>query len=120
MDPGWIAAIVAAAVAAGTFLVWLIRLLWHTLQRTIRFLDDYFGRAAEGDNPGRTGVMARLTALEEMARTIKAETQPNGGSSLRDVVHRIAEDVADVKDEQARLRTQMEIRRTPPRGRGQQ
>lgn len=108
MDPAWIATIVAVAGLLGTFAVWLSRLLWRTLTRTIHFLDDYFGQ------PGRPGVMARLDALEGVVQEIRAETKPNGGSSMRDVITRAADVVADIKDEQSRLRTQIELR-TPPR-----
>jgi hypothetical protein len=110
LNPEWVAALAALAGLLGAFALWLARLLWHTLQRTIHLLDDYFGRPADGDVPARPGVMARLGALEGLVQEIRAETQPNGGSSLRDVVHRIAADVADVKDEQARLKTQIELR----------
>ncbi len=53
---------------------------------------------------------ADVAELKAELAVVKAETQPNGGSSMRDVVHRTASDVAEIKDEQARLRTQIELR----------
>lgn len=109
----WLGVLTPVVVALAAFTVWLARLLWRTLQRTIHLLDDYFGQPDA--QPPRTGVMTRLAELEKIARTIRAETQPNGGSSMRDSVSRIERDVADVKDEQARLRAQIELRRPPER-----
>ena len=54
------------------------------------------------------GVVARLAALEKLGEKLVDETQPNGGNSLRDVVHRTSLDVAAIKDEQGRLRAQIE------------
>lgn len=111
----WLGVLTPVVVALAAFAVWLARLLWRTLQQTIHFLDDYSGQPARDGAPGRPGVMARLAALETLAQKISRETQPNGGASMRDSVSRIERDVADVKDEQARLRTQIELRQ-PPEG----
>ena len=51
--------------------------------------------------------MARLAEHEKLLGKLIAETEPNGGNSLRDVVARTAADVAGIKDEQARLRAQI-------------
>lgn len=110
MDPAWIAATIGAAGLIGAFALWLGRLLWRTLQRTIHFLDDYFGQPARDGLPARPGVMARLGSVETLLTKVVAETTPNGGGSMRDEVARTARDVADIKDEQARLRTQIELR----------
>lgn len=111
----WLGVLTPVVVALAAFAVWLARLLWHTLQRTIHFLDDYFGQPARDGTDARPGVMARLAALERIVQEIRAETKPNGGTSMRDSVSRIERDVGDVKDEQARLRTQIELRQ-PPEG----
>jgi len=116
LNPEWIGAITAVAALAATFAAWVVRGVWRIFGRTSRFLDDYFGEPARPGVLARPGVMARLTAVEDMTRTIRAETQPNGGSSMRDAIHGIAGDVADVKDEQVRLRTQIELRNPPAEG----
>ena len=113
MDPVWIAALATLASVAGLFSLWLIRLLWRTLSRTIHFLDDYFGQPAHDGVPARPGVMARLGSVEELLAKVVAETTPNGGGSMRDEVARTARDVGDIKDEQSRLRTQIELRAQP-------
>lgn len=113
MTAGWVAAVAAGATAGGAFVIWLTRLLWHTLQRTIRFLDEFFGEAARDGMPARPGVIARLAALEAGQRSIVAETRPNGGTSLRDVVHRTAADVAVIKDRQAEMKAQIQ-KHMPP------
>ena len=56
-----------------------------------------------------------IAELRTEVAAIQAETQPNGGNSMRDFIHRTARDVADIKDEQVRLRTQIELRHPPER-----
>jgi hypothetical protein len=107
VNPVWIAALTGVAVAAATAAGWLARLLWRTLSGTTRFLDAFFG--AEG----RPGVMARLATLEESVAHLVRETRPDHGHSLRDLAARTARDVAEIKDEQARIRTQIELRNPP-------
>ena len=101
MTAAWVAAIasVVAVVLAAKPLHWL----WVLLTGTHDFIRDW------------PKMKADIASLQTEVSEIKAETRPNGGTSMRDVVHRIASDVADVKDEQARLRTQIELRR-PPEG----
>ena len=50
--------------------------------------------------------MERIQNVEQIATTVLAETRPNGGSSLRDVVHQTAADVADVKKDVADVKTE--------------
>ena len=113
LDPAWIGATAAAvgAVLAAKPLRWA----WRLLSGTHEFLADWGGRLEHNGLPATPGVMARLAEHEKLLGKLVAETQPNGGSSLRDVVARTAADVADVKEEQARLRTQIELRH-PPEG----
>jgi hypothetical protein len=53
-------------------------------------------------------VRTAITSLQQEVAEVKAETRPNGGSSMRDVVARTAADVADIKHEQALMRDRME------------
>jgi hypothetical protein len=52
--------------------------------------------------------MARLTAVEGQLAHVVAEMSPNHGQSLRDRVIQTAAGVAEIKDEQARVRAQLE------------
>ena len=95
MNPAWIAAVAAAiaAVIAAKPLHWLYLLLTGTHD----FITDW------------PRMKAAITELQEEVAYIKAETRPNGGSSMRDVLHRTAEDVAEIKHEQAGVRTRLEL-----------
>ena len=53
-------------------------------------------------------IRTAITDLQKEVADIKAETRPNGGSSMRDVVARTAEDVSDIKHEQAKMHARME------------
>lgn len=100
MSAAWVAAIAAiiTAVIAVKPAHWLYRLLIGTHD----FITDW---------PRMKNAIADL---QEQVADIKAETKPNGGSSMRDVISRAAAVTDDIKDEQSRLRTQIELR-TPPR-----
>ena len=54
-------------------------------------------------------IRAAITSLQQEVAEIKAETRPNGGSSMRDVVVRTAEDVAQIKDEQAAVHVRLDV-----------
>jgi hypothetical protein len=60
-------------------------------------------------------VRAAIAELQEEVAHIKAETMPNGGNSLHDILRRTAEDVSDIKHEQERLRAEIELRQPPER-----
>lgn len=108
MNAAWLTAFTALAAAVGGLLVWCGRWAARILSRTMRFLDDWQGEPARPGIEARPGVMARLLAMEHAVAEVRAETKPNGGSSLRDVVHRTANDVADIKADQAAMRQRME------------
>jgi hypothetical protein len=101
LDPAWVAALGPIALAVLGLAVWLARWAVRLLIGTHDFLADW------------PKMKTAVTSLQQEVAEIKAETRPNGGSSMRDVVHRIASDVAQVKDEQTRLRTQIELRNPP-------
>ena len=108
MSAAWLTAFVALAAAVFGLLGWVARYGWRVTRRTMRFLDDWQGETAREGLPAVPGVMARLKSVEGLVASISAEMHPNGGSSLRDVVHKTAADVADVKAEQAAVRTRLE------------
>lgn len=97
LDPAWITAITAVAVAAVALVVWGARWAVRLLIATHEFLTDW------------PKMKAAIAGLQEQVGEIKAETKPNGGNSLRDVVHRTAEDVAEIKHEQAGVRARLEV-----------
>ena len=108
MDPAWFAALTALIVAVLTGAGWMARHLWRITRRTSHFLDDYFGEPARDGLPARLGVMARLALHEKLLEKLVAETQPNGGSSLHDVMARTERAVDEIRSEQAKMRTRME------------
>ena len=103
MAPAWITAITALAVAVVALAAWGGRWAVRLLIGTHEFLVDW------------PKMKAAIAGLQQEVAEIKAETRPNGGSSLRDVVHRTADDVVEIRDEQKRLREQL-VRRNPPEG----
>lgn len=108
MDPAWISAATALAAAIIGCTIWCLRWAWKILKRTTTFLDDFFGEAAREGVPARPGVMARLGSVEALVTQVAAETRPNSGGSLRDIVVKTASDVTEIKAEQALMRARME------------
>lgn len=109
VSPAWVASATALAVAVCTLAAWFLRSVWHIMRRTAHFLDEYFGEPTHDGLPAQPGVMARLGALEQMAARVVAETTPNGGKSLRDVIGRIESDVTLIKTDQGEMRRRMEL-----------
>ena len=103
MDPAWITAIVALAVAGVLLAVKPLRWAYRLLIGTHEFLTDW------------PKMKTDIAGLQNEVAEVKAETRPNGGNSLRDIVHRTAADVAEIKHEQAKLRTRIELRQPPER-----
>ena len=124
MDPAWITALVAVAVAVISCAAWVMRYAWRVLRRTTRFLDDYFGEPGHDGLVARPGVMARLQSVEELVTKVAVElsrvaveTMPNNGASLHDVVARIELALARAEAEQASMRARMEQLETQRVGR---
>jgi hypothetical protein len=109
VNAAWVTAATALAAAIGGVLVWCARWALRVLLRTRDFLDDWGGQPARPGVEARPGVMARLQAVETAVAKVLAQTQPDHGHSLRDVVHQIREDVSDVKNDQAAMRARMEL-----------
>lgn len=117
MNPAWFSALTALSIAVFGLLAWAIRWAWRILKRTTHFLDDFFGEPARDGVPAKPGVMARLGSVEDTLGQVLAETRPDHGHSLRDVVHRTAGDVAEIKAAQESMRTRMELLETQRFGR---
>ena len=109
MDPQWVAAIVALAVAVFTGMAWTGARLWRLMRRAAHFFDDYFGQPGRDGMEARPGVMARLGGVEKLVEHIAAETSPNHGKSLRDIVFATAADVTNLRTEQTQLRERVEL-----------
>ena len=89
LDPTIPLAVIAVLSALLTAAGFVMRWAWHTITRTGRFLDDYFGEEAREGLPARPGVQARLLSLEQKITAVLSETRPNGGNSFRDELRRI-------------------------------
>ena len=109
MSAAWLTAFVALVVAVCGGLTWAGRHAWAIVRRVTHFLDDYAGQPARDGLPARPGFMARLASVEDSLAHVVQETRPNHGNSLRDVVARTAADVAVIKQEQAGVRTRLEL-----------
>lgn len=108
MDAGSVTAATALSVAAASGLAWAARQAWRFTRRVVHFLDDYTGQPAHDGLAAKPGLMARLTSVEGALAHVVAETSPNHGRSIRDIVLKTAADVADIKDEQTRVRGELE------------
>jgi hypothetical protein len=109
MTAGWAGVLVAAVGVILVPAAWCARWAWKLMMRTRDFLDDWAGSPARHGVNARPGMMERLQRVERVTDEIRAETRPNGGNSLRDVVHRTAADVAAIKGDQAAMRARVEL-----------
>lgn len=101
MDIAGIASAAGVVVVVGGALVVLVKAVawvFRTIRRINDFLEDWNGEAERPGWPKRLGVMERLVDLEQHARTIVHEVQPNSGLSLRDSVSRIEEHTVPTKE----------------------
>jgi hypothetical protein len=114
----WITAAVALTGAIIGCIAWAARWLWRILRRAAHFFDDYFGEPARDGVDAKPGVMSRLASVETLIAQVHAETRPNHGTSLRDVVAATAADVADIKREQAVVRADLETVKAQRHGEG--
>jgi hypothetical protein len=97
MDPAWLTAATALAVAVIGLLAWLGRKLWRGFKRTEDFLDDWAGHDARPGVEARPGVMERLQSVEFTLGEVRSQIFPNGGTSMRDDINSLRRDVADIK-----------------------
>ncbi len=108
MSAAWVAALTALTVAVFGLAGWGARHGWRLLRGTSEFLDEWGGRPARHGLPATPGVVARLTEHEKLLSQLVAETRPNGGSSLHDVMARTERAVEEIRAEQAKMRARME------------
>lgn len=103
----WAGAIIAVlGLLAGAWRV--VRRVLCVLRRVDQVVDDWQGTPPRPGVPARAGVMQRLATIEQTMGIVAHEVRPNGGSSLRDAVHRVDRRTASiVGDEEP----------PPPRGR---
>ena len=103
-----LAAAVSTAVAVSAKWLWpVVRLAWRSLNRTQDFFDDWNGHPPRPGVPERPGVMARLSAIEDIGAGLQDQMRLNGGSSLRDVVQQTAGDMQGLKRDVAALKDQI-------------
>lgn len=107
---GWVIAATGLAVALAALAAWGARWAYRLLRGTWVFLGDWQGQPARPGVEARPGVMTRLGAVEKGMSQLLAETRPNAGHTMRDVIQRIREDVSDVKREQAEVRKELGVR----------
>ncbi|WNI31505.1 hypothetical protein OG322_22710 [Streptomyces sp. NBC_01260] len=87
----------AVTVLAGAVVaVWrAVRGALHLVGRVDEFMDDWTGESDRPGVPGRPGVMARVSGIEDRLTAVEHEMYPNSGASLRDAVdlanHRLAQ-----------------------------
>lgn len=85
-----------ATVGAGSLVIWawvakigpLVKRAWKGIRRFFHIVDEALG--IEGD-PERPGLLAEIKTTKAVALAVHAQVFPNGGSSLRDVVNKQAE-----------------------------
>lgn len=107
MDPALIGAISGAALLLLTFIglvmkkaLGLAKWLWGVFQRTEQFLEDFNGTPERPGVPARPGVLERLQTMDGDLATVRAELSYNSGSTLKDAVRRIDNNVADLAQKQ--------------------
>jgi hypothetical protein len=85
----------------------MIRKVWPIIRRLGDFADDWAGEPGRPGVPGRAGVMVRLQSIEtaqaDQGRVLK-ELQPNGGGSVRDLIHQLRDGMHGMKDDIEQLR----------------
>ncbi|ROO51087.1 hypothetical protein EDC02_5951 [Micromonospora sp. Llam0] len=90
----WCGLISAVGAASGVIVV-AVRWMLRTMKRLGALADDLLGEAERPGVPRRPGLMERVGAIEdrlgEVERVVCRELRPNGGSSIKDQVARIAD-----------------------------
>lgn len=118
--PAWIVDLISVApwLAAAALLVWVALKVWPFLRKITHFIDDVAGEPARPGFEARPGLMERLSVVEEkqdeqsvslaqqsaeMANqsialgVVQHEVTTNHGSSLKDAVKSVVEDLATLQ-----------------------
>lgn len=86
-------AIVAAGAALEVLRRWGLAVI-RTMRRLGRLADDLLGEPARGTEPARPGLMDRVADINRRLADVEAvvlkELRPNGGSSIKDQVAKVA------------------------------
>jgi hypothetical protein len=101
---GWAAVGIGAATGLAGLTAWAWRTGLRMHRRATDFFDDWAGAPGRPGVRARAGVMERLGHLEAGVADIQAETKPNSGDSLRDVVQLVRDEQAAVRAELATFR----------------
>lgn len=115
VDAQTLAAAGGAIAASGVILTgigWFARQARHFHLRLRNFLDDWQGTDGRPGHEPTPGVMQSIAKLRAQIAAISAETMPNGGNSMRDIVHQTATDVAQLRARMELFEHQREDRDT--------
>lgn len=93
---GGILTALGALAALSTVLANRVKWIWMVFKRVEQFLEDFYGTKERPGVPARKGVLERLQNLDEDISGIKVELNYNSGSTLRDAVRRIDDNVAEL------------------------
>ncbi|APU20959.1 hypothetical protein [Actinoalloteichus sp. GBA129-24] len=91
---GWLAAVSVVV----TVLARAVRWAGPRLRRLGHLIDDLSGEPARPGHPARPGLMQRVGTLEDRLGVVEERTRElkhNGGSSIKDAVHRVDAALSD-------------------------
>ena len=99
-DWSWVAGVpyVGGALAVIAGAVAFIRKAVPLVRRIGHFADDWFGEDARPGGKRTPGVLDRLSAIESRLERVESQFQPNSGSTLRDAVDRVEEQVQQLNE----------------------
>ncbi len=85
----WIAGVITAVGIIGRAIQLGGRWVRRTWRKLDRLADELLGEPAREDRPARPSLMQRVAALDRRLAAVEAEMRPNGGSSVKDQLNRI-------------------------------
>lgn len=88
----WAGGLVLLAGALGVLVKggrWVAR-IWVKIER---FLDDWNGEPARPGRDAVPGMMERVVTLEKLSRQVVHEVTPNSGSSMKDALKRVEDNL---------------------------
>lgn len=96
----WLASVpyVGGALTVVAGVVAFIRKVLPVIRRIGHFVDDWFGESGRPGTPPVPGVLDRLAAIESRLSRVEGQFQPNSGSTLRDAVDRVEEQVQQLNE----------------------